>query len=507
MSQENKDDVSVTVDSSEKVDDRENGAAKPKAGTGDGKADDTEVRPLSRALRYFYGVGDCGFTLMTNVETYFFNFFLTNLAMFGTGLAATISSVFSAVDACLSWIYGAILNSIKPKKWGRYRSWLILAPWIVPFLFAFQFVRISDNVAVSAVLVTVAAIVSHVVWNLPYVANVSMIAVAGKTPDQRSQLASTRAAWANFSKIIFSFIVTPLAAVAAGIVGETNQYGAVAFVLGCVMAVLYFAHFKMFKGYEEMPTEEQLAAYRAAKAEADKNRTGGKDLVRALFTNPPLLVLMLSDLSKWAFNFTLGGIAIYYFTYVAHNAALLATYILVSNIACVIGSYLAKNIAKKLSTRMTTIVIFFFMAVMLVIARFFYADVWVVITLTSLAQFGYGIAYACTPALYADTIVYSEWKTGKNATGWISGLQNVPLKVGILLRGIIIGAVLGAAGFSASIDPAAASLQLQLGICQGFMVIPAIMLVISALLLLFGFRITREKVERYQAEIAARNAA
>ena len=469
-------------------------------------AEATQAKPLSKALKLFYGVGDCGFTLMTNVETYYFNFFLTNLAMLPTGIATTVATVSSLVDACLSWIYGAILNSIKPKKWGRYRSWLILAPWIVPFLFAFQFIKLSDNVAVTAVLVTIAAIVSHVAWNLPYVANVSMIAVAGKTPEDRAQLASTRAAWANFSKVIFSFVAPPLATIFAGIVGETNQYGAVAFVLGCVMAVLYFAHFKMFDGYEQMPTEEELEAMKKAKAEADKDRTSGLDLVKALFSNQPLLVLMLADLSKFAFNFVCGGIAVYYFTYVAQDAALLATYILITNIACVIGSYLAKTLAKAFTTRTTAIIIFVFMAVMLFAAYFVRDNVWPTIILCALAQFGYGIAYACTPALYADTIVYSEWKTGKNATGWISGLQNVPLKIGVLLRGIIIGAVLGAAGFSADIDPSMASAALQTGICNGFMVIPAILLLVSAALLFFGFKITKDKVEQYQAEIDARKA-
>ena len=31
-------------------------------------------------LKRFYGVGDCGFTLMSNIESYYFSFFLTNLA-------------------------------------------------------------------------------------------------------------------------------------------------------------------------------------------------------------------------------------------------------------------------------------------------------------------------------------------------------------------------------------------------------------------------------------------
>ena len=456
-------------------------------------------KPLSKALKLFYGVGDCGFTLMSNVESYFFNFFLTNLASFDLGIVTAITTISSTVDACLSWIYGAILNSIKPKKWGRYRSWLVLLPWIVPFLYAFQFIKIGNGI-VSAVIVTVAAIASHVVWNFPYVANVSMISVAGATPDDRAQLSSTRAAWANFSKIIFSYVGVPLASVFAGIVGETNQYGAVAFVLAWVMVVLYFAHFKMFDGYEEVSTED------VQETKKDTTKTSGMDLVRALLQNPPLIALMIADLSKWAFNFIVSGIAMYYFTYVAKDAGLLTTYILISNIFCVVGSYLAKSVAKKFSTRTGTIGTFILMAAVMIAANFLYTDVWLVVFLMSLAQLGYGIAYACTPALYSDTIIYSEWKTGKNATGWISGLQNVPLKVGVMLRGISISACLAIAHFTPGMDASQATVELQKGICLGFMIIPACALLLSAVILLFGFKITREKVEQYRAEIDARRA-
>lgn len=461
-----------------------------------------ESKPLSKALRYFYGVGDCGFSLMTNVESYFFNFFLTNLAQFSLATVTMITTVASTVDACLSWIYGAVLNSIKPKKWGRYRSWLILLPWMVPFLFAFQFMKIGDG-PLSAIIIIVAAILSHVVWNFPYVANVSMIAIAGKTPEDRAQLASTRAAWANLSKVIFSYVGAPLAAFFAGIIGETSQYAATAFVLGVVMAVLYFAHFKMFDGYEEAEntSDEDVAS---AKAAQDKDKTSGMDLVRALGQNPPLIILLLADLAKWSFNFVCSGVAVYYFTYVAHDKGMLAMYILISNILCVVGSYLAKNLAAKFSSRMTTISTFVIMAIFMFLACFMFQNMWAVIILMSVAQFGYGVAYALTPALYADTIVYSEWKTGKNATGWISGLQNVPLKVAIMTRGIIISGCLAAGGFSSEIDPASASIALQKSVCMGFMTIPAIELLIAAVLLFFGFKITRDKVEQYQLEISAR---
>lgn len=457
-----------------------------------------EKKGLSGALKKFYGVGDCGFTLMSNIESYYFSFFLTNLAKFSLPMVTFITTTASTVDALLSWIYGAILNSIKPMKWGRYRSWLIVIPWLVPFLYAFQFVKIGDGM-VSAVIIIIAAIASHVAWNFAYVANVSMISVAGKTPEERSQLSATRAAWANLSKVIFSYIGPGLAAVAAGIIGEVNQYGAAAFVLGCIMAVLYYAHFKMFDGYEAVQPEA------ASGKKAAKDKTGGMDLIRALLQNPPLIALLIADLAKFMFNFVLMGVATYYFTYIAGNGKMLAAYILVTNIFCVVGAYLSKTLSNKFTTRTTTIGVMAIQAVLLIVSYFMYNNVMVVIVLMSIAMFGYGITYACTPALYGDTIVYSEWKTGKNAAGWISGLQNVPLKVSIMTRGIIISACLTMGNFSPDIDPASASEGLKNAISIGFMVIPAIALIVAVAALIFGFKLTKDKVDQYAAEIASRS--
>lgn len=460
----------------------------------------SQKKELSKALKLFYGVGDCGFTLMSNIESYYFSIFLTNLAKFSLPMVTFITTLASTIDALLSWIYGAIINSTKPMKWGRYRSWLIAVPWMVPFLYAFQFIKIGDGM-VSAIIIIIAAVSSHVAWNFGYVANVSMISVAGKTPEDRSQLASTRAAWANLSKVIFSYVGPVLASIFAGIIGKTNQYGAAAFVLACIMAVLYYAHFKMFDGYEETET----AAEAAKRTTASKDKTSGMDLIRALLQNPPLIALLIADLAKFMFNFVLMGFAAYYFKYVAVDDDLMSTYILVTNIFCVIGAYLSKTLSNRFSTRTTTIGVMAIQAILLIVSFLFYSNITLVIVLMSIAMFGYGITYACTPALYGDTIVYSEWKTGKNATGWISGLQNVPLKVSIMTRGIIITSCLSLGAFNPDIKPAEASVELQKAISLGFMVIPAIALVIAVIALVFGFKLTREKVNQYAAEIAARS--
>ena len=85
---------------------------------GNEKKETGRKKGLSNALKYFFGVGDAGFVLMSNIETFYFMTFLTDLAQFSAGIAGVINSVFTIVDACLSWLYGGIINGTKAKKMG-----------------------------------------------------------------------------------------------------------------------------------------------------------------------------------------------------------------------------------------------------------------------------------------------------------------------------------------------------------------------------------------------------
>lgn len=85
-------------------------------------------KPLSKAIKRLYGLGDFGFGLMTQVETNLFVFFLTNVAKLSLPVVAIVGSVTSIVDAVLSPFYGAIISGTKPMKWGRNRSWMLIAP-------------------------------------------------------------------------------------------------------------------------------------------------------------------------------------------------------------------------------------------------------------------------------------------------------------------------------------------------------------------------------------------
>ena len=453
-----------------------------------------EPKKLSSALRNFFGVGDAGFVLMSNVETFYFMNYLTGLGGFTPVIAGLINSVFSIVDACLSWIYGGILNGTKAKKWGRYRSWLILTPWLVPFLFAFQFIRIGENEMLSAVVIIAAAIISHVVWNIGYVANATLVSVVGKTPEDKATLSSSRATWNNIGGLLFSYMGLPFANLLAGFVGEKNKFAAAAFCLGILMAVGYFAHFKMTEGYEEI---EDAGHAKAAQA----NKTSIPEMFRSLFQNPQLLILMIADLAKWCVKFVTAASAAYYFRDAMGNIGYMTSYTLSIAIGAIIGAYVVRYLVKKFDARTITIGAYIGMAVFLFLIYIFYSNAYVVIALMTVAQFFYGMAFASSPALYADTVVYATWKTGKNASGWIMGLQNLPLKVGVFLRGTILSACLVAVGWQKDVVLEGAARQ---GMTVAFALVPAIFCAAGALLLIFGYRLTKERIAQYQAEIDAK---
>lgn len=456
----------------------------------------SSAKPLSTSLKYFFGVGDAGFKIMTNIETFYFTYFLTNIAQFSMGLVTIVGTTINMVDTILSWTYGGIINGIKAQKWGRYRSWLRVMPWIVPFLFAFQFLNVSSNTTISAVVIIAAGITSHIIWNFPYGANSALVNVVGKTPEDKATLASSRAAWNNLGGILFSYLGLPFATLLAGIVGENNQFAAAVFCLGLLMAATYYAHFKMTEGYEDIEEEGSELA--------KKNKITVKDMLVSLFQNPTLIVLIIADLAKWCMNFVVAASAIYYFRYTAGNAGLQATYLICTGVAATIGAYLFRYMSSKFTSRTSMIAAYILAAVCLVLVYVLYSNSTVVILLMTLAMFCYGVQLAAAPALYADTVVYATWKNGKDASGWIMGLQTLPLKAAVLLRGTLVPAALAAAGYRPDLDPATMSEAARQGLTVSFALIPGIFLAVGALLLIFGFRLTKDKVVKYQAEIDSR---
>ena len=464
-------------------------------------------KPLSKTLKRFYGVGSIGFGWMTNIETYYFQYFLTDVAKFNSTMATTIATIASTIDAVLSWIYGVILNTVKPMRWGRYRSWLVAVPWIVPFLYTFQFLKIGDGAAAAAIIVLGAA-TSHIAWNIPYVANATMVSVAASTPEDRMALSSNNFTYSYLGRLTYSYVGPYAAMFFSNVLGEQYGYAATAFAFAALMAALYFAHFKMFDGYEVSEVEVAGQANQAQEKKKKGSGLSGKDMLVALFKNPPLLVLLICEFGTSGYNFVVAGMTAYYFKYVVENETLTSPYILVTTILAFVGAYTSRYVAKALSIRKTYLLSALLCTVGPLLAYFVTGGNLILVMITmSIGQLGIGLKGGLTSAMYADIIIYNEWKTGKNAAGFIMGMQNVPIKVGVVIKSLLIGFAMGTIGGFIDADTVlqtGITPQLQEGVLVGFMLIPAILTAVSFILYLVGYHITPEKIAKYQAEIDAR---
>lgn len=450
-------------------------------------SENKQPKPISKNLKRFFGVGDFGFTFMSNIDTFYSSYFFTNIAKLPLAVITVMTTISAVVDAILSALYGAWMNKIKPQKWGRYRSWLLMTPWMVPILFAFQFITVADGMVGVAVMLF-AMITSRIAWNLPFIANLSMINVAGKTPDDRMALSSSRTMYTSLANVTYSYVGPAVVALLAGFLGEQNAYAAAAFAFGAVMAAGYFAHFKMFEGYEETGAEE-LARLQANSGNAAPPKVSA---IKAITVNPHLISLLASSLSKYMVLFLVNGLAVYYFEYVGMNPGLMSMFMLITNSLGIIAGFLSRKIVAKLNAKRTVTMAYCIMFVSMIAAYFLYKNVTVVICLMTVTVFSMTLTNACEPELYAACAGFSSQKLGVDTTGTVMGLLTVPLKVGIVFRGILIPAVLAMGGFDAAISAAEASESVRQGICLGFMIIPAVCVALGAVILNLGYKLDKK---------------
>lgn len=457
-------------------------------------ANQQKQKPISGTLKKFFGVGDFGFNLMSNIDTYYASYFFTNIAKFSTGIVAVMTTISAVVDAILSMMYGAFMNKGKAKKWGRYRSWLIMTPWLVPFLYGAQFIKLGNGTA-AVIFVTLAMITSRIAWNLPYIASISMINVAAKTPEDRMALSSSRSIWTSVSSVVYSFVGPAAVSFFASIFGETNAYAATAFAFSCLMFAGMYAHFVMFKGYEPTGEEEAAMAVSLKKAQ-DQPKVKAIDAVGC---NPHLIFLILSDMLKYVVFFLVNGMAAYYFTYISKNAGLMTPFMFAANLLGIIASYLARHVVARFGGKNSVILSYMIMGAAGLIAYVLRGNTAAVIILMSILMFFMYISNTADPELYANCAQFSGTKLGYDVTGTVMGLLTVPIKLGIVARGLLISGCLALGAYTSEMadisyfteSKAAELTTLQNGVCAGFMIIPAVCILAGALLLQFGYKLNK----------------
>jgi Na+/melibiose symporter-like transporter len=448
---------------------------------------------LKKSLLYTYGVADLFFALMINMEAYFFTAFLTDHAQFSLIIAGQILAVTGLIDIVCSLVGGIILQKTNLKFGGKYRSWFLIGPPIVVPLFILQFTKIGNDLTAASVII-IGFIASHLLFNVVFSASGAMVGRLGRSSAERTVLSASRAQGMAAAGLIFSATAVPMiqffSAHTNRVLGYTVTVAAFAFL----MMLGYWFIYKMTAGQD--PYDERVKT-------TNKSGQSVMEIVGLVFKNPPLLFLILASTFGSTSFFIITTLAIYFFTYVTGNPAFLSVFIMAISIARLTGTFAATWIGVRIGKRKSYWIFLGLAAVGFASAKFLQETPWGFTLVFCVSILLASVSSSMNTALFSDTVVYGEWKTGKDIRAFTMALMNLPIKIGVLLRSAIVTAGLMMIGFVANSDPSPGVAD---GIASIMTFTTAAGYAVAAAIFFFGYRIEEKQVLQMQEEIAARQA-
>ena len=450
---------------------------------------------LKKSQLYTFGVGDLCFTLLATMELFYFTIFLTDHAMFSLIIVSVILGVTRAGDIICALVAGVVLQKTSLKKFGgKYRSWLVLGPPIVALLFIFQFSKIGSEYIAAAIIIF-GFLASHLLWNVVFASTGALVGTITYHSDERTILSTSRAQGISAASLIFAFtgpfmIFSFFGPRTSDIMG----FSITAAIFGIVM-ILGYQYVYRITNVGEQPVNKVV------KTESEETGKSLIEIVVLVSKNPPLLWLIIAETFRNTCIFMVTSFAPYYFKYVLDNTEFFSSsFIRAISVALLVGTFAAPWIGVRIGKRNAYWITLILAAFAFLSAAFIEANAWSFTLIFCIASMLGMISGSMSTALFVDTAVYGEWKTGENIQAFTMSLLVLPIKLGLLIQSGVISIGFITIGFVAN----APTPEVVNGINSIMIYSPAIAAALTAAIFYFGYRIDEKQVQKMQEEIAAR---
>ena len=450
-----------------------------------------------------YGFGDMASCLFWQTFTMFLLFFYTDIFGISAKAAGTMFLIVRIIDICFDPFIGMFADRTK-SRFGRFRSWILYG--MVPFGVLGFLMFLSPDWATSAKLVYAyitytAMMIVYSIVNIPYGALIGVI--TSDTAD-RTSLAAYRAIFAFLGGGVVQLFTLPLVkyfGLLKSVDGTTvnEQFGwATAMGIYAVLAIIMFSVTVFGTKERVQPIQEE-------------NTSLGRD-VKDLFRNTPWILLTLVGILTCLFTTLRNGTIMYYFKYYVRmegsanlfgfevgSEVLVSTFMFAGTVFSIVGTMMLRPIAVWLGKK-NTYIVSMALGTVSSVAYYFLSphQITEMFVLQVVSNFAVGPAMAMMWSMYADTADYSEYKTGRRATGLIFSSASSGQKLGWAFGGWITGIMLAAYGFVANVEPSA---ETQSGIVYLFSFIP-ITASLLAIVVLFFYKLDEKTVHYITQELA-----
>ncbi|MGC8824746.1 MAG: MFS transporter [Bacteroidales bacterium] len=229
-----------------------------------------------------------------------------------------------------------------------------------------------------------------------------------------------------------------------------------------------------------------------------------KDDLKDLLQNKPWLALFALSIFMQIYVAVRQSAIIYYFKYYVGNTQLASWYLVAGTLASLAGAFLIQFAAKKYGKKSSFIVLIIMGSLFTILTYYVKPDQLLpMFALQTILQFFTGPLSPLLWAMYTDSADYSEWKTGRRATGLILSASVFSLKFGWAIGSAITGWLLAYFGFQANVLQNA---HAQEGIRLLISYIPTIGLLLAGFTMLF-YQLNEKTLAQMTAELAQRRNA
>ena len=458
-------------------------------------------KPLSKLVTRTYGVADLFQSTMNNTANYMFVFVLTNVFLFSNETTLMISGVSSTIIAALTFVIGPIISGTPAMRWGRHRSFMLVFAPLAALGFVLKFTRLFEAEYAAAIAIIIANVGGSFCGSLVSGSHAALVNIFTDDPKERGKLASHRGTAIGVASVITSYTTVPLVDWLKNYVSDQVAYSVMAIiVVACYLGTMYYTVW-LSKGYEGAGADSD------SKSEKRHARTPLRVMLISFIKNSNLIALVGADIARFTANMTILGTAAYFFTYVVKDYSMMAVYTLFGGIIQAFGSFVS-GLLTRYSSKQKLVVSEFGAAICcLLIYLVGGSSIALSLALMLLYRFMHGIGFSMYFALYTDSVVFSEWKTGAFIPGFNSSMYSVSAQMGSMLKGWILPALLIAINFVADTPVE----QVQASTLQGLMLVftlfPGALRALSGLIITLFYKLTPARLDEYRKEIAARKSA
>jgi GPH family glycoside/pentoside/hexuronide:cation symporter len=434
-----------------------------------------------------YALGDAASNFYWKTFEFFLMFFYTDVFRLPAATTGTMFAVARIVDGICDPIMGIVADRTNT-RWGKFRPYLLwfAIPNAAAAVLTFSTPDLgSTGKLVYAYLTYTFMMIAYTAINIPYSA---LMGVMTPSSEERTSLSSFRFVGAFTAGLVVIFFTKRLVA----ILGSTPERGwqLAMFVWGAIATLMFWG---AFLGTRERvrPTADQKSDLRAE--------------LRDLAGNGPWMVLFALGVIVMTNFWIRSATTVYYFKYVVGRENLFEPFAVSGTVASIFGIMLTGPLARLVGGKKRL-----YMAVMIVgslLVSLFYvvppSNIALVFALNVATGVVMGPQAPLVWAMYADTADYSEWRTGRRATGLIFAAATFALKLGAAFAGWTTGQLLTRFGYAANEVQTAESLR---GIVFLLSIVPGALGLLAAATAGF-YKLGDELMREIESDLFARRSS